>query len=339
MRKNTDIRKSEIDKKLLDFIDGESMSLHEENTIKKWIRNKRQNKRYFNFVAYLSKERKYTKEFQSFDMQNQLNRLGNNLDRIDNKYQSSNSSKKIVKLTPLRQIAAALIILIAGIFTILIISNQAKRHVKTIHSEMMSEVILPDGSIINLNKDATLTYNTKTFVAQRELTLTGEAFFNVEKSEQSAFIVHSATTQIKVLGTKFNVHQHSNGMVKVDVLSGSVLFSGQDEQTISVVLEGGENAIFYADSQLIKKDSTRSHNFLFWKTGKLSFEDETLENVIQVLERAYAIKIEVGDADILEYKFTSVCHNQTVDEILAEMSIIFNIKVEKQGETYFLMKK
>ena len=81
-----------------------------------------------------------------------------------------------------------------------------------------------------------------------------------------------------------------------------------------------------------------TENFLFWMEGNLSFIDRSLDLVFQNLEKSFGTRIVVEDSDILQYRFTSYCEGQQLDDILNELSILFNIRYYKRGNTIYIQK-
>ena len=68
-----------------------------------------------------------------------------------------------------------------------------------------SRVQLPDGTVVTLNAGSKLSYDKEYGKELREVSLTGEGFFEVTKMKEKPFIIHTSSINIKVLGTVFNI--------------------------------------------------------------------------------------------------------------------------------------
>ena len=102
---------------------------------------------------------------------------------------------------------------------------------------------LSDGSVVALNKNSTLSYPKSFDTKLRQVTLKGEAFFEVKRNFEQAFIISAGESFVKVLGTSFNVKAYADSAnVEVTVVSGLVqLYTLNDNSdTISVLLTKDE---------------------------------------------------------------------------------------------------
>lgn len=149
-----------------------------------------------------------------------------------------------------------------------------------------SEVELPDGSSVILNASSTLEYDKASWAENRELTITGEAFFEVEKG--SNFTVNTENGSVNVLGTSFNVFNRDNvlevacytGKVKVDCSAGSE----------SIV--PGQCAISDTRKmQLVDFDPAQKD----WRTGHYSYDGVPLDRVLKEVALQYNLDIKYED--------------------------------------------
>lgn len=143
-------------------------------------------------------------------------------------------------------------------------------------------VQLPDGSVATLNASSELNY-VADWSDQRELELIGEAFFQVKKG--SAFTVKTPTGSVTVLGTSFNV------------------FSRGDELNVScntgrVRVEAGSEKVELTPGQCVKREGTHLivSNFdsqqKTWREGMFYFENARMQDILEEMERQFAIQIE-----------------------------------------------
>jgi ferric-dicitrate binding protein FerR (iron transport regulator) len=192
-----------------------------------------------------------------------------------------------------RVAAAALLLLVAGgVFYLALGDRLGQRTLRT--GAEIATVALPDGSQVLLNKNSELRWNPNAFdAAERAVSLTGEAFFEVTPDAARPFRVRTASTEVQVLGTSFNLRAYpGEDDTEVAVLTGRVLFrSGTD----SLQLEAAQCARAAADSRPVLEPMNAS-NAIAWQTGQLVFRDAPLPLVVRQLEHFFAVRIEWQDA-------------------------------------------
>ncbi|HOE03682.1 MAG TPA: FecR domain-containing protein [Bacteroidales bacterium] len=194
---------------------------------------------------------------------------------------------------------------------------------------------LGDGSKITLNKNSEIKYAAN-FGSQntREVSLNGEAFFEVSSDKQKPFIVKTASTEIRVTGTRFLVSNQPGGDVMVWVEEGSVMVK-QNKDENSVSLHKGEKALCKADSNEIIK-TAGSGNEVFWVENRLSFYNTPLPDVISAIEKAYGCQIGIADSSIRQMRLTSSFTNEQADKVLNVIALTLGLRVEKQGQQFML---
>lgn len=141
-------------------------------------------------------------------------------------------------------------------------------YVNVITTDSIKVLFLPDSSKVILNAHSLLSYAKEFRDSTRACDLTGEAFFEVERSGRP-FIVHAGGALVKVLGTAFNVKADEGNKVEVVVAEGKVSFKGEAEnQDDEIILEQDETIIYNKKSKSFKKSKTDSRK-LWWNENKL----------------------------------------------------------------------
>jgi len=179
------------------------------------------------------------------------------LDSILNEIEKTTPTKSI-RLKRFFQAAAAIVILLLSIYSVN--SYLSNKVIKTQFAEQ-SEITLPDGTEVTINAGSKLAWNDKKFTKKRQLTLNGEAYFNVKKGDE--FIIKTKLGTVEILGTKLNVFSRDNSFW-VSCISGKVRVSANNEQQI--ILPG--EMVELASNGLIKSsknnvEQTINHLFLF----------------------------------------------------------------------------
>lgn len=150
---------------------------------------------------------------------------------------------------------------------------------------------LPDGTIVHLANNSRLIYPETFHRKHRDVYLEGEAYFIVGHSKGNTFTVHTSKGDISDYGTEFNVDARDKQDVKVVLIEGSIGVMSDDglEQKIAP----GEMAVMTGMS--IQRQKADLAPYLAWKTGKVEFQDWTLERLMKVIEKWYSIKVVFND--------------------------------------------
>jgi len=238
--------------------------------------------------------------------------------------------KKRTKIIRLTQFAAAAVILL--FFVYLTNSYLKTNDLITVVSDstVTKQIILPDSSIIYLNKNTIVKYN-KSF-KKRIVKLEGEAFFEVRKLNGARFTVNTKSTSVTVLGTSFNIKAPTDEInTQVSVLTGKVEFVPKGINK-KLIIKTGQQATFNKPLSKTELSAIKNHNFLVWKTGVLSFKGNSLKEVLATLTENYKIEFNVSDEKMFDLRLTCEFNDQTIEEILEEIEIILPIKINIQGK-------
>jgi ferric-dicitrate binding protein FerR (iron transport regulator) len=216
-----------------------------------------------------------------------------------------------------------------------------------------SKLLLPDGSTVWLNAGSKLVYNKGFGTDNRNVTLEGEAFFDVVKMPDLPFLIETKSIRIKVLGTAFNVKSYSDEpTTETSLVRGKVeiwlnqrpeekfILNPNEKLTIANVVTGRENEeiqrekipLVLKDHLTYKsKDSTAVE--LAWTENKLVFNDESFAQVAKKMERWYDVKIDFMDEQLREERITGSFTNETITQALEALHITtpfqFNIEQNK----------
>lgn len=232
-------------------------------------------------------------------------------------------------------IAASIIVLVSvgfGIFK-LIQTDVDMNNLQTAFNQSVIE--LADGTIVHLNGNSSLVYPVEFQGETRSVKLVGEAFFDVKPNKDLPFIIETVNARIQVLGTSFNVNApNSNGDVEVLVTSGKVRLQDIQNPEQELILEKGDFASLRNNE--ILKDSIIDVNYLSWQTKMLQFEYTPLSEVVQTLNRAYAVQIDLEEQKLGELHLTSKYNQMDVDALLDAMCLTFNLNKRVENDRIIL---
>ncbi|WP_051960141.1 FecR family protein [Sphingobacterium sp. ML3W] len=150
------------------------------------------------------------------------------------------------------------------------------------------QVVLSDGTKVWLNADSKLSYPKSFEKDQREVTLIGEAYFEVSSDKNRPFIVHTKDQTVEVLGTHFNIAAYLDESVSlVSLVEGKIRVS-HENQPPHIVMPGQQAA--FMDGQ-IQVYPVNVAEFTAWKNGEFIFNNEPLATVMQKLARWYDVEL------------------------------------------------
>ena len=220
---------------------------------------------------------------------------------------------------------------------------------KTVLSEIITaknqvnEFELPDGSWVTLNGNSKLLYPKKFKNNIREITLVGEAFFDVQPNPENPFIINAGNTQVKVLGTSFNISAYpENEKVEVVVKTGKVQLIELNHQNTAlnhVFLAPGEKGTFFYENKKLEKVLNNNPNYLAWKTHDLIFNETPLKEVVACLEKAYHVSIMLENDSLKSQLYTAHFDKKPIDFVLNVIQMSFNLEMSMDNEQITLSSR
>ncbi len=226
-----------------------------------------------------------------------------------------------------------------------------RNHTPAIYSEVISvngqvlnEYVLPDGSVVALNSNSKLLYPKKFKGDIREVTIIGEAFFDVKPNPEKPFVINAGDAQVKVLGTSFNVCAYpGTETIEVIVETGKVqvinTFNEQETENREIFLTPGQKGTFFTENHALEKSVNTNPNFIAWKTHDLIFNKVPLNEVIQSLEKAYHIDIEITEPELNNLLYEGHFDQKPVEFVLDVIRLTFNLDLSVENEHYTLSSR
>jgi len=232
-------------------------------------------------------------------------------------------------------IAASIIVLLGvGIGILRFLQNDMQMNsLQTAFNQ--TQVELADGTIVYLNGNSELVYPTEFSGETRLVKLVGEAYFDVKPDKQHPFVIETGSARIQVLGTSFNVKAlDSRDDVEVMVTSGKVSLQDIQNPAQELILEKGDFASLTNNE--LQNRLIHDENYLAWQTKLLNFNNTPLHEVVQTLNRAYAVQIDLKDEALNELPLTSKYDQLSVDALLDAMCLTFNLDKKVEGDKIIL---
>lgn len=199
--------------------------------------------------------------------------------------------------------------------------------IKADYSSTLGErktIQLDDGSTAILNTDSAIASNMQNGERSVEL-LKGEAFFHVKPNIERPFLVKAKYSTTRVLGTRFFVHHQNNGD-EIKVLSGRVEVSEKQNTRPPVILRDLE-AITISDTILSQPQKLNSALSTSWINGFLAYNNETLENVVNNINRYHTGMIFFKDNSLRQLKINGRLSIREPRAMLTVLQQTMNIRI------------
>ncbi len=156
------------------------------------------------------------------------------------------------------------------------------------------KLLLADGTLVFLNAGSSLRYPVNFSTdGDREVFLTGEAYFNVKSDMERPFIVNVDGLDVKVLGTEFNISAyHEDLNIEVVLVHGQVSLKKEERPDHGAVdLTPGQKGSFHFASENISVEEVNTSLYTYWMQGHLVFRELTFDKILKKLERHYNVEI------------------------------------------------
>ena len=268
--------------------------------------------------------------------------------------------------------AAAVLLVTAGFFSIRTLSGKSIRgdevasQVNEISTRpgSKSKVQLPDGSVVWLNAGSKLTYDKNFGIETREVTLTGEGFFDVTKNKEKPFIISTSSIKIKVLGTAFNVKAYpEDKQTETSLIRGSIEVTIRNRPNDKIILTPSEKLVVENDIAHVERDGRKQERKtgniartelpvistlmsinklkynpvdstvaeIQWVNNKLVFRDESFSELAVKMERWYNVEIAITDQRISEERLNGIFESETIIQALEALKEFIPFQYEKNG--------
>jgi transmembrane sensor len=190
------------------------------------------------------------------------------------------------------------------------------------------DIKLSDGSRIKLNTNSKISYPEKFSGNTREVTLEGEAYFDIAPNPSRPFIVHTQYASTHVIGTSFNV------LVDSDTAAITLV-----EGKVDIALPTGQRALLTPNQQAVI--SRGSHNiathlvdvekYIEWKYNTLRFDNTSVREAFAAMENWYNVEITVNDAALLDCVITSKYQNESLENVLNSFRFMLRMDFKING--------
>lgn len=196
------------------------------------------------------------------------------------------------------------------------------------------QIILSDGSKVWLNAASALQFPAPFSGKERRVQLRGEGYFEVTESAEIPFKVETNKLEVKVLGTRFNVHSYEDETIlRTTLLEGRVSINCRSE---SIVLLPGQQANLDIDGNLEILQNVEVDEIVAWKEGKFQFQKANIEEVMREVARWYNVEIEY-EGPVNSHFGGSISRDADLRQVLQMLQLTGEVKFRVEGKTVVVL--
>lgn len=190
------------------------------------------------------------------------------------------------------------------------------------------ELVLPDGSRVWLNALSSIRFPTAFTGSDRNVELTGEAYFEIAKNKKKPFHVKVKGMQVEVLGTHFNVNAYEDeGAIKTSLLEGSVKI---EKGKISSLLKPGQQGVLKNGDPNIEIKKANMNGVIAWKEGLFDFDGADIKSIMRQIGRWYNVEI-IYSGQVPERTFEGkISRNAQLSDVLKILALT-NVEFTLRG--------
>ena len=230
--------------------------------------------------------------------------------------------------------AAASIALI-GVFIFLLIPN-GKPEIKTlVADQQVGEFKLADGTTITLNERSKIIYTPEEFNNEkvREMMLEGVAYFDVAHQPDRPFVVKTRDAEVKVLGTQFMVKTFPQKPTEVLVTEGKVQVTYSISNKAVILTANEEIKLDKVEDKVDLVVTPSDDNHLYWKTGVMTFQEDSLGKVFETLSTEFETAIIAENEAILSCSITATFKKQSLETIIEVIKSTHQLSSYQNGDS------
>ena len=237
-------------------------------------------------------------------------------------------------IAKMRRVAAIVVLCICcGAAVLLFFPDKETEQLFTLHNNETSNTLvstLNDGSIVYLTDGATLTYPKRFDSDKRQVTLQGEALFDIRGDKDCPFLIETESTVVEVLGTAFSIKSGGRESFELSVQHGLVKATLKATNAQALV-EAGETVRLNDNHQLLKEISGNQRQFAQY-TEKMRFKDERLDRVIHVINKISDKPVIFADSLSVGMEINVTFDNNTPTDMIELICQGFNLTHTVDGE-------
>lgn len=327
---------SYIDDLIAKYLAGETLP-EEEKLLMQWIEESPENKKYFGDIQFVHNKAVASHKYVKVDTNRAWEKLHAQI-----KSQPAVKAPVAIKMPVYKQMwfrVAASVIILTGLFTILYnywpTQGGTPQSIVIASTDSTISRTIAGSTKVVLNKKSKLVYSRKPGKKEVEVTLTGEAFIEVEHSKDTAFIVKADETFIRDIGTSFNVKAYpASQTIEVFVESGEIAFYTEQQQGISI--KAGETGIYNKESKQFSKAEAQNLNVVAYKTRIFLFRHTRLADVVNELNAVYPETVTLSNPKLGDCTINVTFDNEPIQAVVNIIAETLGLQVTETNNGFIL---
>ena len=319
---------------ILRFLEGIS-TVEEVTLLQSWLEESEANRQYFDELNNTYQASVTLNRFNHPSVENAWSKVSKSIVQAPVRNISQTKSRVLLVL----KIAASICFLVvtgALLFKILSENKIQQRSTIVWNSKVNNtRILLPDSSTVWLNVNSTLEYTPEFGQTLREVTLKGEAFFDVKK-DSKAFVVKTDNMQVHVKGTRFNVEAYKkNATVKTTLEEGKVELH-VDGNNEFFTMKPGDQIILNTKLNNVIVQKVDPSDFTAWKEEKLIFDNTPLSEVVAKLENRYKVNITIKSEKAKQERLSMTIEQEDIQEVLDLIKLSSRLRIKTENNEIIL---
>lgn len=195
-------------------------------------------------------------------------------------------------------------------------------------------LLLADGSRVVLGPLSSVTIAAGYGETSREVSIRGNAWFDVIHDESKPFTVQTGTATIVDVGTRFAVKSDESAGVAVSVIEGAVsLRQVNTPASQGVVLQAGDNGLLNTGGEIVARRGTVVDDDIAWLSGRLVLREATISEVRAAMRSWYGLELQVSDPALASRHITATFKGESADRALDVLGLVLGAEIERRGDT------
>ncbi len=316
-----------MDELLVKYLLGEATAA-EEQSVLAWITAHKDNQRYFDHFKMIWEQSHVLAAASSVNTDQAWERFRMKRDGAGVADTAANvlAFKPARKTQWLKAVAAAVIFAIAGTTAYYFTTGN---EIVLASADHVLVDTLPDGSVVTLNKNSTLTYAKHFNGKTRHVKLTGEAFFNVAPDKQKPFDIAVDEVKVRVVGTSFNVKndaEETEVVVETGIVSVGVV-----DKAVKVLPR--QKVVVHKKQRALDVQRSQDDLYNYYRTKRFVCNNTPLYQLAEALSSAYNVKIIIPEERVQNLRWNTTLEKMPLNDILKLITQQFNLSIEqKNGE-------
>ncbi|MCX6337888.1 MAG: FecR domain-containing protein [Bacteroidetes bacterium] len=261
---------------------------------------------------------------------------------IDTHIQNSKKTiKKGIQVTlfgkKLLRIAAIFILFLIGAGGFYFYPINKVNNIQTESLAYTKYLLLPDGSKVIVHNNSKLEYPSAFNGKTREVTLTGEAYFDIKHDDNKPFIIHTGKLTTTVLGTAFNIQAYPGAKnIIVTVTRGKVRVEF-NHKVLAVLTPDGQ-LVYDLPKADAKNKTVVAQEIIKWTNSDMDFEDVPFETIVEQISKRYQADISFANNEIKKCPVhATFSGTETIEEIITKLCLARNATYKKTDDNKFII--